>query len=60
MKTVKLTEQELATLKTALTMQIKSIDNEIRQLQSKGYISSSLLEIKQQYEQAFEVLNFAQ
>ncbi|UOE77535.1 hypothetical protein [Parageobacillus thermoglucosidasius] len=60
MKTVKLTEQELATLKTALTMQIKSIDNEICQLQSKGYISSSLLEIKQQYEQAFEVLNFAQ
>lgn len=57
---MKLTEQELATLKTALTMQIKSIDNEIRQLQSEGYISSSLLEIKLQYVQAFEALNFAQ
>jgi hypothetical protein len=59
MKTVKLTDEELAIIKTALTMQIQSLDREIRMYEEKGaHIPAGLLEIKQQYEQTFETLSF--
>lgn len=60
-KTTKLTDKELATIKTALTLQIQQIDREIREYENKGdKVPSALLEIKQQYENAFEVLSFAE
>ncbi len=53
MKTLKLTENELAILKTALHMQIQQMKRE----KANGANVDDLLE---QYEQAFEALNFAQ
>jgi excisionase family DNA binding protein len=59
-KTVKLTDEELATIKTALTLQIQQIDREIREYERQGKKApAALLEIKQQYENAFEALSFA-
>lgn len=52
MKTVQLTEHELAILKTALHMQIQQMKRE----KQNGANVDDLLE---QYEQAFEALNFA-
>ncbi|MBE2926571.1 hypothetical protein [Anoxybacillus flavithermus] len=53
MKTVQLTEHELAILKTALHMQIQQMKRE----KAKGaYVDAEIL---QQYEQAFEALSFA-
>ncbi|MGG3892513.1 hypothetical protein [Geobacillus stearothermophilus] len=53
MKTIKLTETELATLKAVLYAQIQQMKRE----KANGANVDDLLE---QYEQAFEALNFAQ
>ncbi|MFC4182802.1 hypothetical protein [Saccharococcus thermophilus] len=60
MKTVKLTDEELAIIKTVLTMQIKDIDREIRFAQAGGKNIESLIEIQQQYKNVFEILNYAE
>ena len=52
MKTIQLTETELATLKAVLYAQIKQMKKE----KANGANVDDLLE---QYEQAFEALNFA-
>ena len=52
MKTIQVTEQELATLKAALWTQIQQMKKE----KANGANVDDLLE---QYEQAFEALNFA-
>lgn len=54
MKTLKLTENELAILKTALYMQIQQMK---REKANGAYVDAEILE---QYEQAFEALNFVQ
>ncbi|WP_457786382.1 hypothetical protein [Geobacillus sp. Geo 8.1] len=59
MKTITVTESELATLKTALHMQIQTIEKEIKWAKKDGKNVEPLIEIKQQYEQAFEALSFA-
>lgn len=53
MKTVQLTENELATLKAVLFTEIQRVKKE----KANGANVDDLLE---QYEQAFEALNFAQ
>lgn len=53
MKTLKLTENELAILKAALHMQIQQMK---REKANGAYVDAEIL---QQYEQAFEALNFA-
>ena len=53
MKTIQVTEQELAALKAAVWTQIKQMQKE----KANGANVDDLLE---QYEQAFEALNFAQ
>ena len=53
MKTIQVTEQELATLKAVLWTQIQQMKRE----KANGANVDDLLE---QYEQAFEALNFAQ
>ena len=52
MKTVQLTEQELATLKAALWTQIQ-------QMKREKVTGANVDDLLQQYEQAFEALNFA-
>jgi hypothetical protein len=43
-----------------LTLQIQQIDREIREYEGQGKKApAALLEIKQQYENAFEALSFA-
>jgi hypothetical protein len=59
MKTITVTESELATLKTALYMQIQSIEKEIKWAKKDGKNIEPLIEIKQRYEQVFEALSFA-
>lgn len=59
MKTVKLTETELATMKAALHMQIQNIEKEIRRAKKDGKNIEPLVEIKTEYQQAFEALSFA-
>jgi hypothetical protein len=60
MKTIKLTDEELAMIKTALTLQIQQIDREIREYEGQGKeVPGALLEIKQQYTKALEALSFA-
>lgn len=54
MKTVKLTEQELATLKAAVWTMIQQMK---REEANGAYVDAEIL---QQYEKAFEALNFAQ
>ena len=59
MRTLRLTNNEIATIKTAITMQIQSLNREIRMYEEKGgHVSDGLLEMKQQYETVFEALAF--
>ncbi|REJ23719.1 MAG: hypothetical protein C6W54_11130 [Bacillaceae bacterium] len=60
MKTVKLTNEELATLKSAVLAQIQSIEKEIKWAKEDGENIDSLVEIREQYQNAFEALNFAE
>lgn len=53
MKTIKVTEKELATLKAAVWMQLQTLKKE----KANGANVDDLL---QQYEQAFEALKYAQ
>ena len=59
MKTVKLTETELATIKAAIHVQIQNIEKEIRWAKKDGKNIEPLVEIKTEYQQAFEALSFA-
>jgi hypothetical protein len=60
MKTVKLTDEELATIKTALTLRIQQIDREIWGFEDKGKkVPVALLESKEKYQNALEALSFA-
>jgi hypothetical protein len=58
-KTVKLSDKELATLKSAVWAQIQNINKDIRIAQENGKDISFLLELKKEFETAFEALNFA-
>jgi ABC-type cobalt transport system substrate-binding protein len=61
MKTVKLTDEELAVIKTALTLQIQQIEREIREYEGKDKkATDTLFEMKRKYENAFEALSFAE
>lgn len=60
MKTVKLTNEELATLKSAVWAQIQLIEKEIKWAKKEGKNIDSLIEIREQYQNAFEALNFAE
>jgi ABC-type cobalt transport system substrate-binding protein len=61
MKTVKLTDEELAVIKTALTLQIQQIEREIREYEGKDEkATDTLFEMKRKYENAFEALSFAE
>ncbi|MBY6270291.1 hypothetical protein [Parageobacillus thermoglucosidasius] len=60
MKTIKVTNEELAVIKTALTFRIHEIEKEIQMNRENiGHIPRELLELKRQYETAFEALSFA-
>ncbi|EMI09233.1 hypothetical protein [Anoxybacillus gonensis] len=58
MKTITVTEQELAIIKTALHMQIQSIDREIRFAKTQEKNIEPLFEIREQYKNAFEALSY--
>ncbi|MEK4165594.1 hypothetical protein NST18_03590 [Anoxybacillus sp. FSL W8-0104] len=53
MKTIQVTEQELATLKAVLWTQIQ-------QMKKEKAAGANVDDLLQQYEQAFEALSFAQ
>ncbi|MGG3920302.1 hypothetical protein ABEV38_13590 [Parageobacillus thermoglucosidasius] len=58
-KTVKLSDKELATLKSAVWGQLQNINRDIRIAQEKGKDTFILLEIKRDLEETFEALSFA-
>lgn len=60
MKTVKLTDKELATIKAAVWGQIQNINRDIRIASEAGKDTSILLELKRDLEEVFEALSFAQ
>ncbi|GLH62375.1 hypothetical protein [Parageobacillus sp. G301] len=60
MKTVKLTEKEIATLKAAVWGQLQNINRDIRIASETGKDTSILSEMKRDLETAFEALSFAQ
>jgi hypothetical protein len=60
MKTVKLTEREIATLKAAVWGQLQNINRDIRIASETGKDTSILSEMKRDLETAFEALSFAQ
>ncbi|KJE26636.1 hypothetical protein LG52_69 [Geobacillus kaustophilus] len=59
MKTIQLSEKELATLKAAVWAQIQNVNKDIRFAQEQGKNISFLLELKKEFEQAFEALKYA-
>ncbi|WP_031408004.1 hypothetical protein [Geobacillus vulcani] len=59
MKTIKVTEKELATLKSAVWAQLQNINRDIRIAQEKGKDASFLLELKREFEEVFEALKYA-
>ena len=60
MKTVKLTEEELVTLKVALISYMQLIKKDIEQAQREGKNTSLQEQTLTEAKQAFEVLNFAE
>jgi hypothetical protein len=60
MKTIKVTDKELATLKAVVWAQLQDINRDICIAQETGRDTFILCEIKRDLEQAFEALNFAQ
>jgi hypothetical protein len=60
MKTVKLTENELVTLKVALFLHIQHIRKDIEQAKREGKDTSFQEQALQDAQQAFEALNFAE
>jgi hypothetical protein len=58
LKTVKLSDKELATIKAAVWGQIQKIKQDIRFAQEKGKDTSFLSEMKRDLETAFEALSF--
>ncbi|MBA2876885.1 hypothetical protein [Thermaerobacillus caldiproteolyticus] len=59
MKTIKVTEKELATIKAAVWGQLQSVNREIRFAQEQGKDISFLLELKREFEEVFEALKYA-
>lgn len=59
MKTIKVTEKELATLKAAVWGQIQNVNKDIRIAKETGKDTSFLIELKKEFEQAFEALKYA-
>jgi hypothetical protein len=59
MKTVKLTDKELATLKATVWGQLQNINRDIRIANEAGKDTSFLDEMKRDLEEVFEALNFA-
>jgi hypothetical protein len=59
MKTLKLTEKELATLKATIWGQLQNINRDIQTADEAGKDTTFLLEMKQELEDVFEALNFA-
>ncbi|MGG3210972.1 hypothetical protein ABEO92_13305 [Geobacillus stearothermophilus] len=59
LKTVKLSDKELATIKSAVWAQLQNINRDIRIASETGKDTSILREIKRDLEQAFEALSFA-
>jgi len=60
LKTVKLSDKELATIKAAVWEQIQNINKDIRIAKETGKDTSILIEMKRDLETAFEALSFAQ
>ena len=60
LKTVKLSDKELATIKAAVWGQIQNINRDIRTVSETGRDTSILDEMKRDLETAFEALSFAQ
>lgn len=60
MKTLKLTENELVTIKTALFSHMQHIRKDIEQAKQKGKDTSFQEQALAEAQQAFEVLNFAE
>ncbi|AMV11560.1 hypothetical protein GT3570_11565 [Geobacillus thermoleovorans] len=60
LKTVKLSDKELATIKAAVWGQIQNINRDIRIASEAGKDTSILLELKRDLEEVFEALSFAQ
>lgn len=59
METLKLTNEELAIIKTALTFRIQAVKKEIEMYREKvNHVPTGLLEMKQEYETVFEALVF--
>lgn len=59
METLKLTNEELAIIKTALTFRIQAVEKEIEMYREKvNHVPTGLLEMKQEYETVFEALVF--
>ncbi|WP_244380503.1 hypothetical protein [Saccharococcus caldoxylosilyticus] len=54
MKTIQLSEKELATLKAAVWAQIQNVNKDIRFAQEQGKDDSFLLELKREFEEVFE------
>ncbi|KPC98691.1 hypothetical protein LR69_03025 [Geobacillus sp. BCO2] len=59
MKTVKVTEKELATLKSAVWAQLQNINRDIRIAKETGKDTSFLMELKREFEEVFEALKYA-
>jgi hypothetical protein len=59
LKTVKLSDKELATIKAAVWEQIQNINKDIRIAKETGKDTSILIEMKRDLETAFEALSFA-
>ena len=60
LKTLKLSDKKLATLKSAIWGQLQNINRDIRIASEAGKDTSILLELKRDLEEVFEALSFAQ